>query len=339
MIDQKLVQQAEVHRALRDELRTCVSPLASLVAARPDLIEEVERTLALSGAPAPARLAVDSTLAASLPPGMCERLLAFPTGRDPIAGVIDVVAVDAEDTHVAGELSAHLGRPVRLHRAGLRALLEAAGVAVPPKPTSDPPIVRVSSTPHPSERPIPLVRRSTGERPRERSSTSLGLGGGPLSSRPPEELPEFRAVEERLTLVQGPEDVVQAVAFGAGVGSLVFSVKAEGFFVRAVGGSRDRPKVLIPREGTSILSVVIEHGEFEGPVFDSGAHALLVPWLRAGQPVFSVLIDVRRRPALVVVLPALGRMEAAKRRGRQLVDVASCALEELIVRRKRSGND
>ena len=68
-------------------------------------------------------------LAASLPPGLCERLQAVPVRRDPLTGMVDVAVVDARDAHASREVAHFLKAPVRTVRTSLGAM-EAALVQV-----------------------------------------------------------------------------------------------------------------------------------------------------------------------------------------------------------------
>jgi hypothetical protein len=105
----------------------------------------------------------------------------MPVRRDPRTGTVDVAVADALDAHAAEEIGFRLGMPVRVVRSPLAALEE--GLARISAPRADgaslPPIARairaapiVSIGPEPaepsslvSERPLPLVRRSSEPAP------------------------------------------------------------------------------------------------------------------------------------------------------------------------------
>jgi hypothetical protein len=64
-------------------------------------------------------------LVATLPEGLCERLLVLPVRRDSMTGTVDVAVVDARDPHPTQELTYWLKAPVRMVRTSLGAMLEA----------------------------------------------------------------------------------------------------------------------------------------------------------------------------------------------------------------------
>jgi hypothetical protein len=82
-----------------------------------------------AGAPLLVRVTPLRELAASLPPGLCERLQAVPVRRDPLTGTVDVAVVDARDAHASREVAHFLKAPVRTVRTSLGAM-EAALVQV-----------------------------------------------------------------------------------------------------------------------------------------------------------------------------------------------------------------
>ncbi|MEZ4225691.1 MAG: hypothetical protein R3B13_32365 [Polyangiaceae bacterium] len=149
---------------------------------------------------------VDAELAALLPAGLCQRLLAVPLGRHGGTGVISVGVVDPFDLHAARELSFHLDAPVRRYRISLEtfsAALEAwidemeaslggktpafgtlvarrpsrtpVRFSLPPRPPVAPRAVLRESEPPPSQ-PIPLVKKTLEAAARPRQTTSPGVG-------------------------------------------------------------------------------------------------------------------------------------------------------------------
>jgi hypothetical protein len=128
----------------------------------------------------------DPRLVLDLPPGICERMLAFPFRER--AGSVEVATVTPLDKRVQEEFTFHLRRPVALFRANLQALLAAAGapidLGVLTHSLSEPP-------PRPEASPIPLVRKlSRHPEPRPRTRTSPGIGEQESASIvPPPSLP------------------------------------------------------------------------------------------------------------------------------------------------------
>src|SRR5262249_29674653 len=64
-------------------------------------------------------------LVEKLPRGMCRMLAAVPLRFDQASGVTEIAAVDPLDGHVAGELTFHLGTPIRVQRATMASIEEA----------------------------------------------------------------------------------------------------------------------------------------------------------------------------------------------------------------------
>jgi hypothetical protein len=186
----------------------------ALVARGHKLGDQVERELARVRVPATSEVRVSAELADKLPVGMCERLLAVPTGRGK-RGDIEVAAVDPLDPAVATELSHRFKAPIRISRATLASVLlaierwlderapesrasrtPAFGTYVTRNPTgpgfhvtqrSDPPVRpprviepgnELQSEPPPSH-PIPLVRSIPPDKDKGRRSltgTDPGVG-------------------------------------------------------------------------------------------------------------------------------------------------------------------
>jgi hypothetical protein len=79
----------------------------------------LEQQLERGDAPTMRHVAPVMSLVQSLPPGLCERLLALPVRRDPRTGTIDVAVVDARDPHPVEEIAFWLRAPVRMVRTSL----------------------------------------------------------------------------------------------------------------------------------------------------------------------------------------------------------------------------
>ncbi len=158
------------------------------------------------------QVAPDPDLAARLPVGMCRMLAAVPLREDP-SGVIEIVAVDPLDTHVASEFSFHLGVPVRVLRATMAGIEEAvrrlelaegapttrSRHRTPASPHGAPDTVPPSAPPPSEEVPIPLVRRlHPGGISRALTEELLGASASlppdPETKRPPpaSRRPSFR---------------------------------------------------------------------------------------------------------------------------------------------------
>ncbi len=517
-----------LHRALFESLRRATPLLQTLVEARPDLGRALDQLVRSGQHQAPEGWVPDRGLMSELPPGMCERLLAFPI-REAADGEVEVVAADAADPHVTREFVAHLGRTVIVFAAPLAQVLAAAGVRTYER-SSERALVRVAAHPSQSERPIPLVRKSSGQ-PRPRVSTSPGLGtnestdgvydaSGPSSAppsgrgiasvpvrsavppsprgsgtrvatsepshvdapqanrvpterglrqapdlhhesrvgketvpeapvpltksrapappdaneppaaaadssapaspaaqptpepsvekaqpeavrpsipraplapstleatvhepgQPPEEKPvveraprasraplqavkafvpkvplarktppptvsstrreiprmRIEEVEVRLAAAENPDEIARALALGGGPAALVFGVRPDQFVLRALGAEESRPELTLPRDAASVMRVTAEQDEYYGPLFGAPAHEPLFAWIEPGTVVFGVAVKVRGRAALVLLVPTGVDEEEMRRLGRRLSQAAARALEELIVRRKRT---
>ncbi|MGA3124392.1 MAG: hypothetical protein ABSF69_26840 [Polyangiaceae bacterium] len=61
-------------------------------------------------------------LVRALPPGICERLLAVPVGRNPATGAVDVAFVEPTDAHAIQEMAYWLQTPVQAVRTTLAAI-------------------------------------------------------------------------------------------------------------------------------------------------------------------------------------------------------------------------
>lgn len=189
LIRSEVLGVREIEAALLEVAQRGV-PLVQVVSERwPELAKLTERELARSPVPMRESVRAAPDIAARLPPGMCERLLAMPIIPEPNESGIFVACADPSDPHVRSEFSFHLHAEVKLLRAPLAAIASAIeglhaggsflssvnrmlGSHAPPatsptpeasgaKPSAD--VLRaereVSEKPT-SEPPIPLVRRS-----------------------------------------------------------------------------------------------------------------------------------------------------------------------------------
>ncbi len=98
------------------------SLVRALLATRAVDAMRLEQQLERGDAPTMRHVAPVMSLVQSLPPGLCERLLALPVRRDPRTGTIDVAVVDARDPHPVEEIAFWLRAPVRMVRTSLAAM-------------------------------------------------------------------------------------------------------------------------------------------------------------------------------------------------------------------------
>lgn|GEM_PF-952292 len=125
-----LLEEAASEAAIAEALFASVTggvPLVlALTEARAVSLETLGRYLARTEAPYLRHVVPLPELVDRLPPGLCYRLFAVPVRRDAITGTIDVCVADTSDPHPGNEIGFHLGAPVRLVRAPIAALDEAA---------------------------------------------------------------------------------------------------------------------------------------------------------------------------------------------------------------------
>ncbi len=221
---------------------------------------------------------------------------------------------------------------------------EPLRVDVPPVAPSAPSHPRAPSTP-------PAARTSVAPvaaRPAQVSARDFvpktPLGGAPpapATSAPTRRVvPALAAdqVEDRLVKAENPDEIARCLALGGGSGTVVFGVRPDQFVVRALGGDEARPDLTLPRDAASVMRVAAEQDEFLGPLFDAPAHEPLFTWIESGAIVFAAAVKVRDRAALVLLLPVGTNEDETRRAGRRLARAGARALEELIVRRKRTSH-
>ena len=98
------------------------SLVRALLSTRAIDVMRLEQQLERGEAPTMRHVAPVMSLVQSLPPGLCERLLALPVRRDPRTGTVDVAVVDARDPHPVEEIAHWLRAPVRMVRTSLAAM-------------------------------------------------------------------------------------------------------------------------------------------------------------------------------------------------------------------------
>lgn len=235
----------------------------------------------------------------TLPPGMCQRLLALPVRQDTRTGTVDIAAVDPNDQHVRQEFAHHLASPVRVIRAPMAAIEEALLRLEPPAAQLSPPFRSERPTPPyvgvPAfgdqapvsiplfrhalpDSPIPLVRRATEHPPSLDNPPSTAeyqgsLGGNLASPALPvlqpnpivniEAVPETRRVSVPSMI---PPTRPQAFANGAPRGPFASPEP----FLTAIRQATTREDVLSPLlAGLGTVSrcvgiLAVRKGEFQG---------------------------------------------------------------------------
>jgi hypothetical protein len=168
-----VVAPEDANDALYRHVTERISFLQGLVERHPEMAERLELELGHPADPEAAPIEPDPALLARLPHGLTVSLAALPVQRDPTTGVVRVLAAHPTDAHMASELSFHLEAPVEVSGAPLTAILAALAPSSSAPPRSRTPAFGTSASPasassaaaanadaHPSEPPIPLVRRN-----------------------------------------------------------------------------------------------------------------------------------------------------------------------------------
>lgn len=231
----------------------------------------------------------DPRLLLDLPPGLCERLLAFPFRER--AGAVEVATLTPLERTVSEEFTFHLRRPVALFRGNLQALLAAAGTPVDlgvlTHSLSEPP-------PRADASPIPLVRKSKRKvEPKRRTRTSPGIGEeGSASIYPPSPLDQLDAVQSKVELVE-----------------TLSRLLAQPFLILEIGDDHLSPIALAPRVPLgpaierwqeSIFCIAADQGKFLGPYGGGQIHRRFSRHFAAGDLVEAERIgDINQ--GLVVV--------------------------------------
>jgi len=190
-----VVAPEDANDALYRHVTERISFLQGLVERHPEMATRLEAELGNASDRAAASIDADAALLATLPPGLTVALAALPVRRDPETGVVHVFAAHPTDAHVGSELAFHLGSPVVVEGAPLTAILAvlaapaarsqtpAFGTGAPKSDDRAPPLGR-PSTVSPSERPIPLVRRSLESVPPSTARHGSLAPPAPLSRGP-----------------------------------------------------------------------------------------------------------------------------------------------------------
>lgn len=217
----------------------------------------------------------DPRLVLDLPPGICERMLAFPFRER--AGSVEVATVTPLDKRVEEEFTFHLRRPVALFRANLQALLAAAGapvdLSVLTHSLSEPP-------PRPEASPIPLVRKlSRHPEPRPRTRTSPGIGEQESASMfPPASLRTEQARTLRsLDEARDEKSLCQALSALLVAPYLILEIGDGDLTPRAASSKGPLFEQHVPRWEECALNVAADEGKFMGcweshPVHERFSH-------------------------------------------------------------------
>ncbi|HEY3256094.1 MAG TPA: hypothetical protein VGJ91_19175 [Polyangiaceae bacterium] len=369
--------------ALFDAVNRGVSLTQAVNELYPELVELLERALDRSEFPAIHTVRPLPDLVRTLPLGMCERLLSLPVHRDARSDRVDVASVDALDGHVANEFAFHLGVPVRVLRAPFAEVvtalegLHASGIFLPglskilagrrsaPAVPSEPAPARLE---HPSERPLPLIKRSLAPNPAwtpdapafsivqppafegdEALSEPVLSLGRPKPFAPAELEPagppwalEFEAAVRALDEADTPERVVTSLCDGLHpVRALVFAVRSASFDVRGgspgLGPPAELRAISVPSGNGSLLDAATRVGFYLGPFAQLAAlTALDGKWsAHAGSDCYARTVNVSERPSLIVLMAGFSESTEATRRADVLSRAAGSALERIVRLRKR----
>lgn len=207
-----VVSPEDANDALHRHVSERISFLQGLVEQRPEIAPRLEAELGNTRDRAAVPIEPDPALVASLPSGLTRSLAALPVRREPTTGVVHAVAAHPTDAHVASELSFHLGAPVEVSgapltsvlaaiasssSAGIRSRTPALGTSAPPPPPRDSSVAAQGSAEpdaRPSDRPIPLVRRSLEPAPPSTARHGSMVPPSPVSPKTSSHAPSFTPI-------------------------------------------------------------------------------------------------------------------------------------------------
>ncbi|HMJ11745.1 MAG TPA: hypothetical protein VK524_10055, partial [Polyangiaceae bacterium] len=200
-----LLSPADVESALLEAVERGLALLHVVSERWPEQARRLERELARTAPASVQKLRAAPELAARLPAGMCERLLAVPLASENPSRMVEVACADASDVHVQSEFAFHLQVEVRavhaplsdisdaidgLHAGGsflggVSRMLEAPPIATSHLVTAEPELARApargSDRPaQGSEPPIPLVRRSLAPKTQARAPAPAAVVESPV---------------------------------------------------------------------------------------------------------------------------------------------------------------
>jgi hypothetical protein len=342
------------------------APLLRVLAGRmPDTARLLERELLRVGQAALETVEPDPVLCKRLPRGMCERLLAFPVGRNGASGTVDLAVADPFDPHVPEEFAHHLGAPVRALQAPLGELLAQLEALLPssrPMNWSAPadeefddrtPAFGTARLPNlaagmlpsagrlgrvlpagsrsaarqaPSDPPIPLVRRSFAPDPSAAENAQTGGRPEDLETAVDEMQDATSPGDVTRLLARGLEAVASRVAIFSVRGRLLHGRAASA----ALGGNQAVARIELDPTPGGVLAHAIEAGHYLGPT-DAELGAVLAT---GTDELYVGRVDVSGRPALVFVLGAMPNAFLASQRADRLARAAQKALERILVAKK-----
>ncbi len=347
--------------------------LVKAVAERsPPLLEQMERELGRLDMPSIEMVRASPDIAAELPTGLCERLVAVPVHRDPRSGRVDVAAADAFDPHVQSEFSFHLQAPVRVLRARYAAVqvaitaLRGARSMPPPRPdaeiksrpgvTMPPPMAPEFE--RPSGAPLPLVKKTNGAAQADADDTepvlSLARPKGPTPSAPVHEPPQAQVagkpasdslarVMAALEHAVAPEEVLELCCAGLEpMLALALALRGSSYEGRAASSELREPaerlgKVKLATGCKSVVDLALKQGYYLGALPTTIVHESLRDILPApaDSEIYVAPVMVMGRPSVMLVLARLGLTLPSTRRANEIAAAAGQALERIVRNRKR----
>lgn len=296
-------------------------------------IEEatLEEELARSELPFMRAVAPVPFVASALPKGLCRRLLAVPVRRDPYTGTVDIAVADPYDSHVEAELRFHLGKGVRMVRAPWRAIEEALASLEKKdirEDTSEPSVPIVEASPPP-----PSVIDLAPDSP------PVSAFRGPFSPNAPRPpfaeidpvLARIRKAGDRDGVVEGLVQGMQTIARRVGV-LVVKKGELAGWVCNPELADIEAFRSLrIPAGPPSVFAAALSKGSYLGPIAKTeGNEALLDVMKEATNDVSITVVEVARRPALLLLADELGDTLLATKRAAKLAEVAGEVLAKLV---------
>jgi hypothetical protein len=315
---------AQVEAALFEAVSRGVSLTQTVNDLYPELVELLERALDRADFPAIHSVRPLTDLVRSLPPGLCERLLALPVHRDARGERIDVAAVDVLDAHVASEF-AFL---VELNEADLIGTqLDVASGATQIR-LSDSDFQRDDDL---GNEPVLSLRR-----PKPFAAAAPEAAGPPWAL-------EFEAAVADLETAESPEQVVAGLCEGLRpVRVLVFAIRNTSFEVRGGSFSLGAPAELralsVPSGNGSLLDATARVGFYFGPFAQLAALTELEGrWgVAPGGDCYARAVNVSERASLIVLMAGFSESTEATRRADVLSRSAGAALERIVRARKKA---
>lgn len=316
--------------------REGVSFVRALLDARAIGADVLEQELARCDLPTLRRVVPVQVLVNALPRGLCERLLAVPVRRDPYTGTVDVAVVDPFDSHIADEVSFHLGMGVRVVRAPYEAVVRALSSL----DGGGAELVEAEGPARSAEYEAVVLDENTSPS----RSGAYTVKADPLPPGAPR--PPFRDIEpyvERIRRSRDKDAVVQGLIRGMltiarRVGVLVVK-KGElvGLACNAEFGDIEALRALhMPVAQPSVLAAAMASGSYLGPIPSTPDNEPLLQVMKeASSDVAIVCVSVGDRPVLLLVADELGDTMLATQRAMKLTQAAGEAFVKLLRRKER----